>query len=258
MSKIGSGNFQPKTMMEIFEKTCKEQPLKETLFIERGEKWVAWNWQQFYNETINFAKALISMNIAPFKTVNILAANAPEWLFSFMGGIYACVVPVGIYITNNTETCMYIADHSECGCLVVDSISQFKKYEKDLAKLPDLKVVVFLGDVKNEDLAKLQNNANNVKLILWKDFILLGQNQNNEKLLHERIQMQNPGNCCNIVYTSGTTGFPKAVMLSHDNMTWTGMTFIDAYKDTVGINNRTVSFLPLSHIASQYTDIISN
>lgn len=255
MTKEGYGNFPPITMIEIFEKAVKEHSSKEALFIERGGKWISWTWNDFYQETTNFAKALIEMGIPSYKGVNILASNCPEWLFSFLGGIYAFVIPVGIYITNNTETCMYIADHSECGCLVVDSIAQYSKY--DVNNLPNLKAVVFIGDVKKEELQKLEQKAGNVKLFLWREFISIGKNSGNDKLLNERITIQKPGNCCNIVYTSGTTGFPKAVMLSHDNMTWTGLNFSKAYANLIGSDNRGISYLPLSHIASQYNDIIS-
>jgi long-chain-fatty-acid--CoA ligase ACSBG len=255
MSKEGNGSIPPVTIMDLFDKACREKSSNEVLFIERGGKWVSWTWTQYYQESINFAKGLIAMNIPSFKTVNILGSNAPEWLFSFIGGIYACVIPVGIYITNNTETCMYIAEHSECGCLVVDSISQYRKY--DVSKLPDLKVVVFYGEVNKNELDKLRNNVNNVKLFLWSEFISLGQNSALDKELNHRISTQKPGNCCNIVYTSGTTGFPKAVMLSHDNMTWTGLSFTIEYGYLLSGNNRAISYLPLSHIASQYNDIIS-
>ena len=68
------------------------------------------------------------------------------------------------------------------------------------------------------------------------------------------MNSQQPGNCCTIVYTSGTTGMPKGVMLSHDNYTWTANYFIKTY----GImpDERIVSYLPLSHVASQILDII--
>jgi long-chain-fatty-acid--CoA ligase ACSBG len=92
---------------------------------------------------------------------------------------------------------------------------------------------------------------------LWNEFISLGQNSALDKELSHRISIQKPGNCCNIVYTSGTTGFPKAVMLSHDNMTWTGLSFTIEYGYLLNGNNRAISYLPLSHIASQYNDIIS-
>jgi len=255
MSKDGNGSIPPVTIMDMFDKACREKSSNEVLFIERGGKWISWTWTQYYQESINFAKGLIAMNIPSFKTVNILGSNAPEWLFSFIGGIYACIIPVGIYITNNTETCMYIAEHSECGCLVVDSIAQYRKY--DVSKLPDLKVVVFYGEVNKNELDKIRNNESNVKLFLWNEFISLGQNSALDKELSHRISIQKPGNCCNIVYTSGTTGFPKAVMLSHDNMTWTGLSFTIEYGYLLTGNNRAISYLPLSHIASQYNDIIS-
>ena len=94
-------------------------------------------------------------------------------------------------------------------------------------------------------------------IYLWKDFIELGGKSNNDLEFENRIKMQNPGNCCNIVYTSGTTGMPKAVLLSHDNMTWVGKVMYDNYKKIVGDKNRVVSYLPLSHIAGQINDIIS-
>ena len=256
MAKEGNGSLPPVTVIEIFEKGCKERGSKEALFQERGGKWVSWTWTQFYNETVNFAKALIALNIPNYKAVNILASNAPEWLFSFIGAIYACTIPVGIYITNNTETCMYIADHSECGCLVVDSVAQYSKY--DITALKDLKVVVFIGDVKKEEVEKCEKNSknNNVKFFLWKDFVAFGEKASLTEELNQRIRVQKPGNCCNIVYTSGTTGFPKAVMLSHDNMTWTGLSFAIEYGYLLSGENRSISYLPLSHIASQYNDII--
>lgn len=56
--------------------------------------------------------------------------------------------------------------------------------------------------------------------MLWKDFMALGKRVE-KKTIEDRMNKIKPGNCCTLVYTSGTTGMPKAVMLSHDNYTWT-------------------------------------
>ena len=168
--------------------------------------------------------------------------------------MYACVIPVGIYLTNNSETCMYIADHSECGCLVIDNIEQFKKY--DLSQMKHLKAVVFICDLSKQELKDLTNPY--ATIFTWKNFLEIGKNAKVDLELKNRIAMQSPGNCCNIVYTSGTTGTPKAVMLSHDNLTWTVRALRLMHIDLIEDRQRMVSFLPLSHIAGQVVDILCN
>jgi long-chain-fatty-acid--CoA ligase ACSBG len=252
--KDPTSSIPPTTLMEIFEETCRNNPKDEALFFERGGQWHSWTWNHYHKEVINFAKALINIGVEPYRTVNILAFNSPEWFVSFLGGVYACVVPTGIYLTNNSETCVYIAEHSECGCLVVDSLEQYQKYEKSLSKLKHMKAVVFTCDLKEQDLKSLLNPY--ITIYLWRDFIELGGKASNDLEFENRIRMQTPGNCCNIVYTSGTTGVPKAVLLSHDNMTWTGNCMIKNFAHLYGEKNRVVSYLPLSHIAGQIQDII--
>lgn len=66
-----------------------------------------------------------------------------------------------------------------------------------------------------------------------------------------------PGHCCTLVYTSGTTGMPKGVMLSHDNYTWTKRS-VSARRKKDGGSLRMVSYLPLSHVAAQLQDIVGS
>jgi len=65
-----------------------------------------------------------------------------------------------------------------------------------------------------------------------------------------------PGHCCTLVYTSGTTGMPKGVMLSHDNYVWTKKALNDFHKRDPNERLSCVSYLPLSHVAAQFTDIV--
>lgn len=70
-----------------------------------------------------------------------------------------------------------------------------------------------------------------------------------------------PGNCCTLVYTSGTTGMPKGVMLSHDNYTWMKKSFnTRKIKKVIEFQeqHRLVSYLPLSHVAAQFQDITAS
>lgn len=248
-------SMRPMTVMEMFEEAVQSEKDNKALFIEREGQWINFTWNQFHKFVINFAKAAISIGVEPYQTVNILGFNAPEWYFAFIGGMYAAVVPVGVYITNNSETCVYIAQHSDCGLLVVDSIEQYKKYESHLSELKKLKAVVIYGTTKQEEIKALINQY--VPIYSWYDFIGIGMKASCDIELAKRIEKQKPGNCCDVVYTSGTTGNPKAVLLSHDNLTYTTKAGRTLFKEKFPERLRIVSYLPLSHIAGQIFDIMS-
>lgn len=255
LGKEEENSMKPITVMEMFEKTVNEEKDNKALFVERDGQWINFTWNQFHKYAISFAKAVISIGVEPYQTVNILGFNAPEWFFSFIGGMYACAVPVGVYITNNSETCVYIAQHSDAGVIVCDSIEQYKKYEKHLGELKKLKAVVIWGNVKPEDIKSLINQY--VPVYSWYDFLGIGMRSNVDLEFNNRVEMQKPGNCCDVVYTSGTTGNPKAVLLSHDNLTFTCRSGKYLFGDKFPERLRVISYLPLSHIAGQMFDIIS-
>lgn len=248
-------SLRPKTIMEIFEASVAQEKDNKALYIEREGQWISFTWNDFHRAVYNFAKAVISIGVEKYQTVNILGCNAPEWFFSFIGGIYSCVVPVGVYLTNNSETCCYIAQHSECGVLVVDSIEQYKKYESRLGEFKKLKAIVIYGPNKKETIKSLLNQY--VPIYSWEDFMSIGEKASVDIELNKRIEGQKPGNCCDVVYTSGTTGNPKAVLLSHDNMTFTCNAGRIMLGEKVPERQRIVSYLPLSHIAGQIFDIMS-
>lgn len=255
LGKDEISSMKPTTVMEVFEEAVNSEKDNPALFIERDNKWISYTWLQFHKNVINFAKAAISIGVDPYQTVNILGNNSPEWFFAFLGGIYSCVIPVGIYLTNNTETCMYIAQHSNCGILCVDSVEQFKKYEKNLSDLKKLKAVVIWEQLDSNTLKGFINQY--VPVYSFEDFISIGDRATVDIEFYNRIDKQKPGNCSNVVYTSGTTGNPKAVLLSHDNITYTCKAGKTLFNDKLPDRLRIVSYLPLSHIAGQIFDIMS-
>eukprot|EP00602_Paraphysomonas_sp_CaronLab_P003131 CAMPEP_0185038906 /NCGR_PEP_ID=MMETSP1103-20130426/35155_1 /TAXON_ID=36769 /ORGANISM="Paraphysomonas bandaiensis, Strain Caron Lab Isolate" /LENGTH=473 /DNA_ID=CAMNT_0027577559 /DNA_START=18 /DNA_END=1436 /DNA_ORIENTATION=- len=123
------------------------------------------------------------------------------------------------------------------------------KYAGRGDETPNLKCFVVYG----EDIDPSSRVAFNVPIYSFNQFLALGTDVEYTHL-EQRYTSLDPGNCSTLIYTSGTTGPPKAVMVSHDNITWTVRNMFDTYLD-MGYSDRIVSFLPLSHIAGQVIDI---
>ncbi len=154
---------------------------------------------------------------------------------------------VGIYTTNNTEACQYISEHSEAEVIVVENAKQLEKFLDISHQLPNLKALVIWDGTGEGAKAR-------VPIYSWAEFMALGKDVP-DSVVRARIDAQRPGQCCTLIYTSGTTGPPKAVMISHDNLTWTVKNFIEALPFSLSCEDRSVSYLPLSHVAAQMLDV---
>jgi long-chain-fatty-acid--CoA ligase ACSBG len=161
-------------------------------------------------------------------------------------------IAAGIYSTNLPEACHYISDHSKAGIIAVEDNKQLQKYSSLLSdpkkQLPFLKAIIVWGEPIDPKI-----KCGNVKIYSWNDFLALGTTVQDSSI-ETRLSKILPGNCSTLIYTSGTTGNPKAVMISHDNVTWTAMVMGSQYMH-FDHNERSVSYLPLSHIAAQILDI---
>jgi long-chain-fatty-acid--CoA ligase ACSBG len=192
------------------------------------------------------AKALIHLQVPERACVNIIGVNSPEWVFAFFGSIVINTVAVGVYPTNQTDACLYVANHSEAQVIFAQNEIQVKKYLPILDKLPMLKAVVcWLPTAEFQTLRQGHPN-----FYTWAEFLSLGTPADDPR---PRIAHLSPAAACTVVYTSGTTGPPKGVMLSHDNYIWTAKAIIATQGFTQ--DEEMVSFLPLSHCMAQCVDI---
>ncbi|RLN98371.1 hypothetical protein BBJ28_00009823 [Nothophytophthora sp. Chile5] len=239
---------EPTTVLDVFKAIVTKQPNARALSIKRHDEWITHTWQQYYDYCQRFANALIHVGVKPHDAVNVLGPNCPEWLFTNMGTIMAGAIIAGVYATSTPEACQYIAAHCEAKVVVVSDKTQLDKYLQVLDQLPKLTTLVVW------DEADVPNEAKHrVPVYAFEEFLRLGD-QVGVASLQERMAAQLPGHCCTLVYTSGTTGPPKAVMISHDNLTWTVEMALNALP-TARASKRSVSFLPLSHIAAQVLDV---
>ncbi|KAI9993583.1 hypothetical protein PInf_015868 [Phytophthora infestans] len=248
----GSGNDiasrQPVTVLDAFKEIVSRLPHGRALSIKKDGEWATHTWKQYCEICQQFARALIHVGVEPHEAVNVLGPNCPEWLFTNMGSIMAGAVIAGVYVTSTAEACQYISAHCDAKVVVVSDRAQLDKYLSVVEQLPKLKALV----VWNETDVPRDINCS-VPIYSFSDFLRLSENVE-ERLLDQRMAAQLPGHCCTLIYTSGTTGPPKAVMISHDNLTWTVAAAMNTLP-ALGDAERIVSFLPLSHVAAQILDI---
>merc|ERR1712127_756048 len=100
-----------------------------------------------------------------------------------------------------------------------------------------------------------------IPFLSWKGLLELGAAESDGEL-DARIAATKPGNCACLIYTSGTTGEPKAVMVSHDNVAYVANTVFGLLAKSCGfatsaVEERILSYLPLSHVAGLCVDLTS-
>ena len=209
--------------------------------------WVSSNWLEVYNSCLQVIRALMHLRVPERACVNIIGMNSSEWTLAFLGCICANCVTVGIYPTSQSQSCAYLAKHSGMQVLFAQNEEHIKKYLQVLPELPAFKAVVcYKPDSTFEVFRSGRSN-----FYTWTEFLALGSPAQDPM---SRVAHLSPGAVCSVVYTSGTTGPPKGVMLSQDNYIFLASSILSV--ETYTQDEHLVSYLPLSHTAGQIYDIV--
>jgi long-subunit acyl-CoA synthetase (AMP-forming) len=233
----------PRTVMQVLDASALLWPNMAALKAKRDGRWVETTWRGYREAVRTTARAFMSLGLEPGKGVAIIGYNSPEWFFADVGAIAAGGVPAGIYTTSSPEQCRYIADHCEAQVAVVENRPQLEKFLAIRDQLPHLRAIVVV-DGEGADPAE--------GVHAWRDLVGLASGTS-EVALEARITAQKAEDVATLIYTSGTTGNPKAVMITHDNITWTAsnaLQLIDLRPGEV-----VLSYLPLSHVAEQLVSV---
>lgn len=237
----------PCTVHHMFYKALDKYGNLNALGFKRQDNWEHISYSQYYLISRKVAKGFLKLGLEPAHSVAILGFNSPEWFFSAVGTVFAGGIVTGIYTTSSPEACQYIAHDCRANIVIVDTQKQLEKILKIWKDLPHLKAAVIFKEPPPKKMANVYT---------MEELMELGH-EVPEKTLDAIIDAQHPNQCCVLVYTSGTTGNPKGVMLSQDNITWTaryGSQAGDIQPAEVQ-QEVVVSYLPLSHIAAQIYDL---
>lgn len=201
-------------------------------FDSATETWKSWTWRQVDKEVARWQAALVKEGLAPGDRVAVMLKNCVEWIIFDQAALGLGLVTVPLYLDDRPDSAAWIIDNAEARLLLVEGRFQHRKVAEIVSATHKLERVVSL--LSPERLADW-----NPKFVLAEDWL----NAADGVAVPQR--RLTPDMLASIVYTSGTTGKPKGVMLTHDNMLWNAW-YASLCLDFSG-DEIFLSFLPLSH-----------
>jgi len=198
-----------------------------------------------YNETLlrarNFGSGLVSLGLAPNpKTfIGVYSQNCPEWILTEQGAYCFSMVIIPLYDTLGPEACSFIINQAEISVVICENDT---KCNMLLDRAPKyLRKIVIIKDVRPATRQRAKNRG--IDIIKFDEVEKMGASKSLPEV------PPSPSDLCTICYTSGTTGNPKGVMLSHENVVAGVSAVILQLGDHKPTSSDTmISFLPLAHM----------
>jgi len=236
---INFDNFN--SVVSLFNHQCKE--LKDSPYLWRKVegKFLSLSWLEVQKKVNALAKGLISLGILKGDRVVILSENRPEWQIADLAIMSIGGITVPAYTTSTTSDYKHIINHSEARCIIVSSNDLALKAIPATLNSKCKNVILIDEDKKKFDEPLYFTN--------WNDLIEQNNNSKNDNDLEENIKSQKRTDTACIIYTSGTGGSPKGVMLSHGAMLTNCSGAQELLKNLISDLSeiRFLSWLPLSH-----------
>ena len=202
-------------------------------FDEADNVWVSFTWAQVAAEVARWQAALAKEGLVPGDRVAVMLKNSVEWVIFDQAALGLGLVTVPLYLDDRPDNAAYILDHADARLLLVEGKFQHKKLAEIAGSAHSLQRIVSLV-APESGLADWS-----ARFAIAADWLAdaAGTPVPERHLSADLL--------ASLVYTSGTTGRPKGVMLTHENLLWNA--FYASQCADFGPHEVFLSFLPMSH-----------
>ncbi|HET7247132.1 MAG TPA: AMP-dependent synthetase/ligase [Streptosporangiaceae bacterium] len=235
-----------RTLCDLFDHTAAAAGDAPAFSNEAGDSWQTLTWAQAHQQVRELAAGFAALGLAPGERVALMLPNRTEHVLADLAAVHAGGQGVTIYATLAPEQIAFVAGDCDARIAVVDGAGELARWQPVLAQLPGLKTIIV------RDAAACPAGE---PYLTWDAFAALGKERYaaDPDLVSERVAAISIDDPVALLYTSGTTGNPKGVLLTHRNVGYElacaqGMGLIPD-------RARWVSYLPLAHIAERMFSI---
>lgn len=204
-----------------------------------SDKWQSVSWNQFSLRVKQVSNALLNIGAKPHDKIAVFSQNCVHYLYTDFGayGIKVCSIP--FYATSSEQQIQYMINDGQVRFLFVGEQDQYDKAHRVFALCPSLeRIIIFDSSVRI--------STHDPAALYFKDFIKLGENLPRQTEVEALYQSASMDDMANILYTSGTTGDSKGVMLTYGQYD----AALKANDEVVPVSekDRVINFLPFTHI----------
>lgn len=202
-------------------------------------KWKTVSWNQFSLRVKQVSNALLNLGAKPQENIAVFSQNCIHYLYTDFGAYGDRIVSIPFYATSSEQQIQYMVNDAQVRFLFVGEQEQYDKAHRIFALCPSLeRIIIFDRSVRI--------STHDPAALYFEDFLKLGENLPRQSEVEECWRQASGDDICNILYTSGTTGDSKGVVLTYSQYA----AALEGNDECVpvGEKDRVINFLPFTHI----------